>query len=68
MRVGSITGVQTEISMVWLPKLGHCLRIHQGSGRTIHLPADMASTIADRIIDGLELLDRRNAASNNFHR
>lgn len=63
MIVPSLTGIDTELKMVWLPKLGHCLRIHQGFGRTVHLPVDAAYTVADRIVDGLELLDRRNAES-----
>lgn len=58
MIVPSVTGVRTELRVMHLPKLGHVIRIHQGTGRTVHLPVDAAYSVADAIADGLENLER----------
>lgn len=61
MIVPSVTGVRTELRMVHLPRLGHCVRIHQGSGRTVHLPVDAAYAVIDAVADGLDNLEKRGS-------
>ncbi|WAM13938.1 hypothetical protein [Rhodococcus sp. JS3073] len=56
-----MTGVRTELRMVHLPRLGHCVRIHQGSGRTVHLPVDAAYAVIDAVADGLDNLEKRGS-------
>lgn len=61
MIVPSVTGIQTEVRVVHLPKLGHCLRIHQGTHRTVHLPIDCAYGVIDAVADGLDRLERKGS-------